>query len=127
MRSWPCKVVAGVTTRNQDAPATSPPTDRAVEVSLQLEEKETPEVLYDGTVARFLPGICAEGLNKGNRHHVRLSIDMATARKVGARRGKQVILGVEAGRMYRDGFTFFLSANGVWLTDSVPVACVSQT
>ena len=45
---------------------------------------------------------------------------METARKVGARRGKPVILEVDAGRMHRDGRTFFLSANGVWLTDAVP-------
>ena len=89
----------------------------SVEVDLQLEEREPPEVLYHGTVERFLPSILAEGLNKGRRHHVHLSKDVETARKVGARRGKPVILKVDAGRMHRDGHTFFLSANGVWLTD----------
>jgi putative RNA 2'-phosphotransferase len=92
----------------------------SVEVDLQLEEREPPEVLYHGTVERFLPSILAEGLDKGRRHHVHLSKDVETARKVGARRGRPVILTVEAGRMRRDGHTFFLSANGVWLTDAVP-------
>ena len=64
----------------------------SVEVDLQLEEREPPEVLYHGTVERFLPSILAEGLNKGRRHHVHLSKDVETARKVGARRGKPVIL-----------------------------------
>jgi putative RNA 2'-phosphotransferase len=36
-----------------------------VEVDLQIEEREPPEVLYHGTVERFLPSILAEGLNKG--------------------------------------------------------------
>ena len=99
----------------------------SVEVDLQLEEREPPEVMYHGTVARFLPGIWAKGLNKGNRHHVHLSKDEATARKVGARRRKPVILRVDAGRMHRDGFKFYLSANGVWLTDAVPVAYLAQT
>jgi putative RNA 2'-phosphotransferase len=45
-----------------------------------------------------------------------------TARKVGARRGQPVILQVDAGGMHAAGFKFFLSANGVWLTDSVPAA-----
>ena len=62
----------------------------SVEVDLQLEEREPPEVLYHGTVERFLPSILAGGLNKGRRHHVHLSKDVETARKVGARRGKPV-------------------------------------
>ena len=76
--------------------------------------------LYHGTVERFLPAILIEGLNKGRRHHVHLSKDVETARKVGARRGKPVVLKVDAERMRRDGHTFFVSANGVWLTNAVP-------
>lgn len=98
----------------------------SVEVELHLEEREPPEVLYHGTVAKFLPSIWAEGLNKGDRHHVHLSNDVATARKVGGRRGKPVVLQVDANRMYRDGFKFFLSANGVWLTNAVPAGYLSQ-
>jgi putative RNA 2'-phosphotransferase len=94
----------------------------SVEVDLQLEEKEPPNVLFHGTVERFLPSILAEGLKKGKRHHLHLSQDAETGRKVGARRGKPVILQVDAGKMHRGGFTFFLSVNGVWLTDSVPAA-----
>jgi len=92
----------------------------SVKVDLQLEEREPPETLYHGTVEWFLPSILKDGLVRGRRHHVHLSKDVETARKVGARRGKPVILNVEAGRMYQDGHKFYLSANGVWLTDSVP-------
>ena len=77
-------------------------------------------MLYHGIVERFLPSILKDGLIRGKRHHVHLSKDVETATKVGARRGKPVILKVDAGRMHRDGHTFFLSANGVWLTDTVP-------
>ena len=89
-------------------------------VDLQLEQKQPPDVLYHGTVERFLDSILAEGLKKGKRHHVHLSKDIETARKVGARRGKPVILLVEAGKMHQQGVAFFLSANGVWLTETVP-------
>src|SRR6516165_8174446 len=75
----------------------------SVEVDLQLEEREPPEMLYHGTVERFLPAILEEGLVRGERHHVDLSKDVETARKVGARRGKPVILAVAAGRMHRVG------------------------
>jgi putative RNA 2'-phosphotransferase len=97
-----------------------------VEVDLQLEQKEPPEVLYHGTVEHFLASIMAEGLKKGKRHHVHLSKDVETARKVGARRGKPVILQVNSGKMHADGFEFFLSVNGVWLTDSVPVVFLTR-
>ena len=51
---------------------------------------------------------------------MRLSPDVETARVVGMRRGRPVVLRVAAGRMHRDGHVFFLSANGVWLTEHVP-------
>lgn len=99
----------------------------SVEVDLQLEEREPPEFLYHGTVERFLPSILEAGLIRGKRHHVHLSKDVETARKVGSRRGKPVILTVDARRMHRDGHKFLLSANGVWLTDSVPPGYLSRT
>ncbi len=99
----------------------------SVEVDLQLEESEPPEVLYHGTVERFLAPILAEGLKKGRRHHVHLSGDVETARKVGARRGRPVVLRVDARKMHEAGFRFFRSANGVWLTDAVPAAFLTRT
>ncbi len=90
----------------------------SVEVDLQLEEREPPEVLYHGTVERFLKSIMSDGLNSGKRHHVHLSKDIETATKVEARRGRPLILKIDAERMRRDGHTFFLSTNGVWLTAS---------
>jgi putative RNA 2'-phosphotransferase len=35
-----------------------------------------------------------------------------------------VVLVVAAGRMHEDGHTFYLSANGVWLTEHVPAAYI---
>jgi putative RNA 2'-phosphotransferase len=98
----------------------------SVEVDLQLEEWEPLETLFHGTVERFLPLILKDGLVRGSRHHVHLSRDVETATKVGARRGKPVVLKVDAGRMHRDGCKFLLSANGVWLTDSVPPNYLSR-
>jgi putative RNA 2'-phosphotransferase len=99
----------------------------SVEVDLQLDEKEPPGVLYHGIVDRFLASIMAEGLKKGKRHHVHLSNDTETARRVGARRGKPVILQVDAAKMHGQGFKFFLSTNGVWLADSVPAVFLSRS
>ena len=92
----------------------------STEVYLQLEEVEPPKRLYHGTVARFVDAIRADGLKKMNRHDVHLSKDLATATKVGERRGKPVILVIDSAKMAADGYKFRLSANGVWLTDHVP-------
>jgi putative RNA 2'-phosphotransferase len=98
----------------------------SVEVDLGYAPAEPPERLYHGTATRNLASIRAEGLNKGSRHHVHLSSDDATARSVGARYGKPIVLTIRAGEMARDGFPFYLSANGVWLTDHVPVRYVDE-
>ena len=92
----------------------------SIDVELQLEATTPPEQLFHGTVERFLPAIRAKGLLKMNRHHVHMSRDKVTAEKVGDRRGTAIILTIRSGDMYKDGFVFYLSTNGVWLTDHVP-------
>lgn len=92
----------------------------SVPVDLELEEREPPELLYHGTVGRFLDSIEKEGLQRRSRQYVHLSPDVETAVKVGQRRGRPVVLQVAAGRMHEDGYRFYLSENGVWLTKEVP-------
>ncbi len=92
----------------------------SIEVELGYEPAHPPEWLFHGTVGSALQAIRAEGLKKMSRHHVHLSSDETTARTVGARRGKPIVLRVAAGRMSNDGHVFFQSTNGVWLTEHVP-------
>jgi putative RNA 2'-phosphotransferase len=92
----------------------------SVEVDLQLQPVEPPPVLYHGTPERNREVLEAFGLKKMARHHVHLSPDEETARKVGERRGRPIIFAVDAAAMHRDGHTFYRSANGVWLVDEVP-------
>ena len=96
----------------------------SVEVDLGLEATAPPELLYHGTVERFLTSIRHQGLRKKKRAHVHLSASEAVARQVGGRRGEAIILKVEAARMASEGFEFFLSENGVWLVDHVPRAFI---
>jgi putative RNA 2'-phosphotransferase len=93
----------------------------SVQVDLGLSAVEPPELLYHGTVERFLLSIQKAGLMPGSRQHVHLSRDELTAAVVGQRRGRPVILAIESRRMSLDGFDFYLSDNGVWLTNFVPV------
>jgi putative RNA 2'-phosphotransferase len=91
-----------------------------VEVDLGLPTTEPPACLFHGTVARSVAAIRAEGLRPMARHAVHLSSDRETATRVGARRGKPVVLSVDAAAMHRAGHTFRVSANGVWLVGHVP-------
>ncbi len=92
----------------------------SVDVDLGYAPAVPPPVLYHGTAERFLASILATGLERRARHHVHLSAAIATARQVGGRHGRAVVLHVDAARMHGDGFAFFVTANGVWLVESVP-------
>lgn len=91
----------------------------SIPVDVELKEVEPPEILYHGTAERFLDSIVEQGLMPMSRLYVHLSADMETAVKVGRRHGKEVVLQVKAGEMFRDGVKFYLSQNGVWLTEKV--------
>lgn len=92
----------------------------SVEVDLGLTPVTPPPFLYHGTIGGSLASIRASGLRPMKRQYVHLSADRDTALKVGARRGKPVVLSVEAGAMHGAGHEFRVSANGVWLVEHVP-------
>lgn len=92
----------------------------SVPVELELAAQLPPEILYHGTVESVLDSIRRTGLTRQQRHHVHLSPDADTARRVGERRGPPIVLVVRAAHMAQAGHVFYRSENGVWLTDSVP-------
>ena len=99
----------------------------SIKVDLQLTPAEPPKVLYHGTTKRFKESILNSGIKKRSRQHVHLSADTSTARSVGMRRSKRpVILTINALEMYKNGHIFYLSENGVWLTDFVPERFIQQ-
>lgn len=92
----------------------------SIPVELEYPAKTPPDRLFHGTVAAALPSIRAQGLLRGQRHHVHLSANPETATRVGARRGKPVVLRVRARQMAEAGFVFSETPNGVWLVERVP-------
>ena len=98
----------------------------SVPVDLQLTPVEPPVVLYHGTAPAALPAIRREGLQKMKRHHVHLSPDQEMARRVGARRGRPVLLVIDAKALYEAGGVFCQSGNGVWLVEHVPPQYLSE-
>jgi len=97
----------------------------STDVKLTFKEIAAPPVLYHGTVQQFIDSIMKSGLKPMKRHHVHLSKDVETATNVGSRRGKPVILKINAMKMQDDGFKFYISDNGVYLTDIVPKKYIS--
>jgi len=92
----------------------------SISVALDLDPMVPPEKLFHGTATRFLGDIMSEGLTKQNRQYVHLTDDIDTAKNVGTRHGKVVLLEVNAAEMHAQGFVFYRSENGVWLTEHVP-------
>lgn len=93
----------------------------SIPVDVELEAVEPPEYLYHGTGVKYVESIRESGLIPKSRLYVHLSGDVETARDVGIRHGKPFIYRICSGKMHRDGFIFYKSKNGVWLTKSVPV------
>lgn len=92
----------------------------SIAVDVELEEKEPPMLLYHGTSSRFIDQILKEGIKKMNRLYVQLSEDIETAKIVGERHGGSLIIfKIPAKAMYDSGIKFFLSRNGVWMTEFV--------
>ena len=92
----------------------------SVPVDVELEETPPPEILFHGTGEKYMESIRMQGLLPRTRLYVHLSDDAETAKMVGARHGKPVVLVVRSGQMHRDGYRFYRSVNGVWLTKMVP-------
>jgi len=96
----------------------------SVDIDLGLQAVLPPVVLYHGTATRFVEQIRRDGLKPGSRQHVHLSTQPATATDVGERHGKPTVLSIKALALHNTGHAFYCSANGVWLTDHVPVAYI---
>lgn len=98
----------------------------SIPVDVELPQLEPPEFLWHGTGWKYVASIDVQGLLPKSRLYVHLSADEKTAAAVGKRHGFPVVYRVCSGRMARDGYQFFRSANGIWLTKQVPVAYLEK-
>jgi putative RNA 2'-phosphotransferase len=92
----------------------------SLEVDLGYTSQTPPSVLYHGTGKNAVQSILSTGIEKRNRQHVHLSANIETAIQVGQRHGQPFVFEVLALQMHKDNFSFYLSENGVWLTDNIP-------
>lgn len=99
----------------------------SIKVDLKLKPSTPPKILYHGTEEKNLTSILEKGIIKQNRNYIHLSADVETAMKVGMRHGRPAIIKVNALKMYLENYTFYISENGVWLTDFVPIKYLEVT
>lgn len=93
-------------------------------------EKTPPEFLYHGTNKRLKDIIKKEGLKKMQRDAVHMSEFYNDARTVGSRHAggslaMTIVFKIHALEMYKAGYKFYKSEDGVWLTDHVPGKYIS--
>ena len=93
----------------------------SLKVDIELKKCIPPEYLYHGTAEKYVDSINSEGLKPKSRLYVHLSADSETAVKVGSRHGKPFVYRIKSGEMHRQGYDFYISENGVWLADFIPV------
>lgn len=93
----------------------------SIDVDVELKEAIPPPVLWHGTGEKYVASIDKKGLIPKGRLYVHLSKDTETAAAVGKRHGKPIIYRVLSAKMADDGYKFYLSENGVWLTKEVPI------
>ena len=98
----------------------------SIKVDVELLEETPPTTLYHGTSGKHIDDIMKHGLSGMKRTHVHLSEGYDTAVNVGSRRGAPVILKVDTAKMSEEGHKFYISKNGVWLTDDVPTKFISR-
>jgi putative RNA 2'-phosphotransferase len=91
-------------------------------IAIQPAEESTrpPEFLFHGTARRFLQSIQRGGLGPADRQYVHLVEDTKTAMEVGRRHGEPVVIIVKAREMHGQGYEFFKTESGIWLTKEVP-------
>ena len=98
----------------------------SIEIDLGYEAKVPPRRLFHGTGAKYVDSIYESGIQKRNRHHVHLSKDIETALSVGQRHGRPVVFEILTDEMTQEGFDFYESENGVWLTDEIPARFIRR-
>lgn len=110
---------------NEDSSKIRASQGHSVAIDVGYAPQRPPMILYHGSAIKNNESILANGLDKRNRTHVHLSADTQTALTVGSRHGKPIIFIINAEDMHTDGYLFYLSENGVWLTDAIPAKYIT--
>lgn len=93
---------------------------------VQKNPCQPPNVLYHGTVEKFVDSILEKGLITKERQYVHLSTTPETATKVALRRDKKaIILKIDAQKAWDSGIKFYLGNEDIWLSEPIASKFIS--
>ncbi|MFO8036105.1 MAG: RNA 2'-phosphotransferase [Anaerolineales bacterium] len=98
----------------------------SLDVDLDYQPQDPPQILFHGTAIHAVEGIKQEGLKPQGRKFVHLSSTPEVARQVGKRHGEPVILRVDAAEMHQEGHIFYKATEEIWLVKAVPPESIYQ-
>lgn len=81
-----------------------------------------PALLFHGTHDAAVAVILRDGLKPMRRQYVHMTPAADLARRVGARRGKPMLIEVDAGAALAAGVAFYRANENFWLADEVPAS-----
>lgn len=94
-------------------------------INLDLNGIVPPEYLFHGTSIANYNHICRDKMIKPmKRQYVHLCTKPMEALYVGSRHGAPIVLRIHAKDMFNDGYEFYISENGVYLTLGIPTKYV---
>ena len=95
-------------------------------IDLGLKETMPPKILYHGTSKESCDKIMKDGyIRKMNRNHVHLSDNIDTAISVAKRHSSDIRILVIDTEKYNE-HKFYISDNGVWLTDDIDTSNITM-
>lgn len=97
----------------------------SVNVDVELQEC-FPVFLYHGTSLKSVEKIKKEGLRRMSRLYVHMTQNFEVALQTGMRHGTPVVYSINTCQMQKDGYKFYISANGVYLTEEVPAQYLTR-
>lgn len=92
----------------------------SIKVDLEMDKMIPPLDLFHGTDYKFYKSINEKGLIPKGRNYVHLSDSIETAKTVGSRHGKNLLIyKLNVKEMIADHVKFYQSEKNVWLTEKV--------
>lgn len=98
----------------------------SIEGKIVHEEAKPPEILYHGTHTDAVAPILSNGLWPMSRQYVHLTTNRDLAQRVGGRRGKPVLIRIDAEVAWRQHVKFYRANEMFWLVDNMPAVYLTR-
>lgn len=105
---------------NQDQTRIRANQGHSLDINLGYDPIQPPEYLYHRANTQSVQKFLTHGIQSKHKKHAYMGASPQEAHKFGHWRGQPVLLRIHAQRMHQDGFQFYHSQSGIWLTEKIP-------